>query len=90
MPGPPASVDVVSRGATHMDLVWTAPYEPNGAITGYQIFYQTGLNKTHHKSFIHVIKLTENYWQPKNIFFDYDQINLIMKHFNTTREEPNT
>ncbi len=40
-PGPPHTFETIVRGATHFELKWTPPREPNGILIGYQISYQT-------------------------------------------------
>ncbi len=45
-PGPPVSFNIIARGATHFELEWEKPVEPNGILVGYNMSYQsiTGLN----------------------------------------------
>ena len=45
-PGPPATFDVLAVGATHFELLWRKPIEPNGILVGYNMSYQAilGLN----------------------------------------------
>ena len=39
-PGPVADFNVILRGSHYLQVRWAPPTEPNGNITGYDIYYQ--------------------------------------------------
>lgn len=51
VPSPPATFDVVSRAATYLDVHWNLPFDINGVLTGYTIYYQTSKLK--------IVKITQ-------------------------------